>query len=155
MALIMLEDIEEQITALMIEEKFQESGDSYVHMQGEGLEQVCQVVSLLAGKQFLVAFPELFFGKNNYMIFAELESVMPVINAWLFGRPVQVGDSWTERVNQDERLCKVIEIKRVRYRIEYQMPTCVQQGWRHGVQVCDRLFYQAGQPGRERKLWPQ
>ncbi len=139
----------------MIEEKFQESGDSYVHIQGEGLEQVCQIVSLLAGKQFLVAFPEQFFGENNYMIFTELQSVMPVINAWLFGRPVKLGDSWTEWVNQDERCCKVIEIKRVRYRIEYEMPTCVQQGWRHGIRVCDRLFYQAGQPGRERKLWPE
>ncbi len=154
MALIMLDNPQAQITALMIEEKFQASGGLYVHIQGQDPDHTCQVVSL-AGKQFLAVFPDQFFGENNYMVFSKLQNAILVVNAWLFSRPVQLGDSWAEWINQDERFCKVIEIKRVRYRIEYEMPTCVQQGWRHGVRVCGRLFYQAGQPARECKLWLQ
>lgn len=66
------------------------------------------------------------------------------LNAWFFSSPVVLGDVFTEFINQADRDCSVIEMKRTRYRIEFDMPNCTQQGWRTGVRVGDILFYKPG-----------
>lgn len=65
------------------------------------------------------------------------------LNAWLMSDPVKVGDFFVEKINQGDRDCSVIGIARTRYRIEFDMPKCVQQGWRTGILVAGKLFYRA------------
>ena len=48
-------------------------------------------------------------------------------------QPVKVGDCYGELINQAVRDCEVIEVKRTRYRIVFEMPNCEQKGWRSGV----------------------
>jgi hypothetical protein len=66
------------------------------------------------------------------------------LNAWLLTGPVVLGDQLLREINQANRECVVVEVKKLRYRIEYEMPGGPQQGWRTGCRVAGRLFYAAG-----------
>lgn len=66
---------------------------------------------------------------------------LELANTYLFGKPVVVGDGFTEVINQGRRDCEVIAVKKTRYRIEFDMPNCVQQGWRTGTRIGDTLYY--------------
>lgn len=43
---------------------------------------------------------------------------------------VQIGATFTEWINQQWRECRIVEVKRSRFRIEFAMPTTIQRGWR-------------------------
>jgi hypothetical protein len=62
-------------------------------------------------------------------------------NAWLFQKPVQVGDSWTGTINQGRRDVEVIAVKKLRYRIEYEMPNAGMIGsWQRGLLIGGKLY---------------
>lgn len=99
---------------------------------------------------FQVNFPNAIFGYGmfkkrhrggNVMLFDCAGNAARAVNAFFFSEQVHVGDIFSENINQGDRDCEVVAVKKTRYRIEFEMPNCVQGGWRHGVVVCDKLYY--------------
>lgn len=71
----------------------------------------------------------------------QMSSVIRIANAWLFAKPVKVGDAWTEEINQGKRFVEVVEVKRLRYRIEYEMPKAgLMRAWRRGIMIGKLLY---------------
>jgi hypothetical protein len=87
----------------------------------------------------------LFKAPKNRMVFNHLSSAVAAANAFLFTRPVSVGDTWTDWINQGDRDCEVIAVKKLRFRIRFEMPTVTQEGWRRGTLVCGVLYYEVGE----------
>lgn len=70
-----------------------------------------------------------------------IRDALRVANAWLFAAPVKVGDAWTEEINQGARDVEVVEVKKLRYRIEYEMPKAGLMGaWRTGTLIGKLLY---------------
>lgn len=70
-----------------------------------------------------------------------LREIMRAVNAWIFAEPVQVGDSWTETINQGKRDVEVVAVKKLRYRIEYEMPNAGMMGsWQTGILIGGKLY---------------
>ncbi len=61
-------------------------------------------------------------------------------NTYLFGEPLEIGEMYTEFINQGDRDCYILDIKRTRYRIEFEMPNCTQEAWRTGIRIGDGLY---------------
>ena len=61
-------------------------------------------------------------------------------NTYLFGTPLEIGDSFTQFINQGDRDCYILDIKRTRYRIEFEMPNCTQEAWRKGLRIGEHLY---------------
>lgn len=135
------------VTAEAIQQALRESGHLAVFLHAPRPERVCKVEPREEGP-VQVNFPHQYFGAgSNTMRFPTLAVAVESLRAWLFSDQVQVGDEFAEVINQGLRYCEVIVVKKLRYRIEFEMPACTQQGWRRGVVVCGRLFYPAGGAG--------
>jgi len=103
-------------------------------------QKVCRVARVEGG--FQVNYPWGIFGEGeNWEVYSTLKGALHHANAWLFSREVVVGDMFTEMINQGLRDCEVLAVKKIRYRIVFEMPKGDQQGWRRGVPICGRLFY--------------
>lgn len=69
--------------------------------------------------------------------------VVRTANAWLFEDPVKVGDAWTMTINQGRRDVEVLQVKKLRYRIEYEMPNAGMMGsWQTGIVIGGKLYKQ-------------
>lgn len=67
--------------------------------------------------------------------------VVRMANAWLFEDPVKVGDAWTMTINQGRRDVEVVDVKKLRYRIEYEMPNAGMMGsWQTGIMIAGKLY---------------
>lgn len=67
--------------------------------------------------------------------------LLPAEYAEALGARVEVGQAFSDWINQGDRECVVLEIKRTRARIEFEMPNCLQRGWRPIVRVCGQPFW--------------
>ena len=67
--------------------------------------------------------------------------LLNAINHFLLGEPVEPGMDFIEFINQGERECFVLGVNRSRFRIEFEMPNCIQEGWRSGIRVAGKLYY--------------
>ena len=54
---------------------------------------------------------------------------------------VQIGDCWRETINQGSRDVEVVAVKKLRYRIEYEMPNAGMMGsWQTGILIGGKLY---------------
>lgn len=78
------------------------------------------------------------YSEKNYGCLREL---LRTANAWIFAAPVQIGDCWRETINQGSRDVEVVAVKRLRYRIEYEMPNAGMMGsWQTGIMIGGKLY---------------
>ena len=64
--------------------------------------------------------------------------------AWLVTTqyPLEIGDCLTLEINQGDRDCEVVAIKRTRFRVEYEMPNAgMMGGWKDGISVMGKMYY--------------
>jgi hypothetical protein len=77
----------------------------------------------------------------NEQKYGYLREILRAANAWIFGAPVQIGDCWCETINQGPRDVEVVAVKRLRYRIEYEMPNAGMMGsWQTGIVIGGKLY---------------
>ena len=73
--------------------------------------------------------------------YAWLRGLLRAANAWIFSAPVQIGDCWSETINQGPRDVEVVAVKKLRYRIEYEMPNAGMMGsWQTGILIGGKLY---------------
>jgi hypothetical protein len=73
--------------------------------------------------------------------YGALRNVVRAANAWIFEEPVKIGDYWTMTINQGRRDVEVVAVKKLRYRIEYEMPNAGMMGsWQTGVLIDGKLY---------------
>ena len=73
--------------------------------------------------------------------YAWLRGLLRAANAWIFAAPVQIGDCWSETINQGLRDVEVVAVKKLRYRIEYEMPNAGMMGsWQTGILIGGKLY---------------
>lgn len=77
----------------------------------------------------------------NEQKYGYLRELLRAANAWIFAAPVQIGDCWRETINQGPRDVEVIAVKKLRYRIEYEMPNAGMMGsWQTGILIGGKLY---------------
>lgn len=70
-----------------------------------------------------------------------LRDLLRATNTWLFEEPVKVGDCWAMTINQGLRDVEVVMVKKLRYRIEYEMPNAGMMGsWQTGILIGGKLY---------------
>ena len=70
-----------------------------------------------------------------------LRDLLRAANAWIFAQPVQIGDCWRETINQGPRDVEVVAVKKLRYRIQYEMPNAGMMGsWQTGILIGGKLY---------------
>lgn len=73
------------------------------------------------------------------------DTVMEMVNMilrYFYGAiEIKVGGTYTEYINQADRVCEVIDVKRKRFRVEFEMPNVTQQGWRNGIPALGTMYY--------------
>lgn len=74
-------------------------------------------------------------------VYGRIRELVRAANAWIFAQPVKVGDYWTQTINQGPRDVEVVAVKKLRYRIEYEMPNAgMMSSWQTGILIGGKLY---------------
>ncbi len=68
---------------------------------------------------------------QHVQTYPDKRSALRAINLFLLSAFLVDGYGFDSWINQQVRECQVVDIKRTRFRIWFQMPNCEQYGWRH------------------------
>jgi len=81
-----------------------------------------------------------------------IRAVAMIMYTYLRGKAITSGTYLKMTVNQSPRECEVIDVKRSRFRIEYEMPNCTNLvgAWRYGMKFFDRMFFAVRS---EKEIW--
>jgi hypothetical protein len=127
---------EPMVSASKLEGECRAFPGGYFHLYGSSPERVVRVSPETHGR-VLIAFPD---GGRSLVAYFEAARQL---NAYLYGVAVVEGATFTEWINQGMRRCEIVRVTPTRFRIEFDMPTCTQGGWRRSILVNGRPYYHA------------